>query len=106
MRDGVAEDYTYIVARLRAVEAALPEKAWFERLSRAGEENLLGSLREHFRAFEGVGELLDFERALAEERSAALDLVSSLLPGERPRLLVRAGHDFDNVRHEIGRASC
>jgi vacuolar-type H+-ATPase subunit C/Vma6 len=99
MRDGVAEDYTYIVARLRAVEAALPEKAWFERLSRAGEENLLGSLREHFRAFEGVGELLDFERALAEERSAALDLVSSLLPGERPRLLVRAGHDFDNVRH-------
>lgn len=99
MRGGVAEDYTYIVARLRAVEAALPERAWFERLSRAPEENLLGSLREHFRAFEGVGSLLEFERALTEERAGALDLVSSLLSGERARLLLRAGHDFDNVRH-------
>lgn len=99
MRGGVAEDYTYIVARLRAVEAGLPDRTWFERLCRASEENLLGSIREHFRAFEGVGSLFDFERALAEERAAALDLVSALLPGERPRLLIRAGYDFDNVRH-------
>ncbi len=99
MRGSVAEDYTYIVARLRAVEAALPEKAWFERLARAPEENILGSLREHYSAFEGVGSLLEFELPLAALRLEALELVTSLLAGERPRLLLRAGYDFDNVRH-------
>ena len=99
MRGNVAEDYTYVVARLRAIEATLPDSPWFERLARANEANILASLREHYRAFEAVGSLPEFERALTAERLDALELVTALISGERQRLLIRAGYDFDNVRH-------
>lgn len=99
MRGGVADRYIYIVARLRAIEATLPEPAWFERLARVPEEGLLGSLREYVRGFETVGSPFEFERALEAERLAVLELVTGLLPGERERLFIRAGYDFDNLRH-------
>jgi vacuolar-type H+-ATPase subunit C/Vma6 len=95
----VAEDYTYIVARLRAVEAGKPDRAWFERLARTPEASLLGSLREQYRAFESVSAPDEFERALETEKTAMLDLVTGLLRDERPREFIRARYDFDNLAH-------
>jgi len=95
----VAEDYTYIVARLRALEATMPERAWFERLARTPEANLLGALREHYRGFEEVSSPADFEQALEAEKLSMLDLITGLLREERPRQFVRAGYDFDNLTH-------
>jgi V/A-type H+-transporting ATPase subunit C len=95
----LAEDYTYIVARLRSIEATIPERAWFERLVRTSEESLLGALREHFGGFEGIDGLMDFERALELEKASMLDLVTGLLREERARQFVRAGYDFDNLTH-------
>jgi V/A-type H+-transporting ATPase subunit C len=99
MRGFMAVDFTYVVARLRALEAALPDRAWFERLVRSPEANILGSLREYFPAFEGIDSLAAFERGLTAEKASILVLVSSLLPDERTILFIRAGYDFDNVRH-------
>ena len=95
----MAEDYTYIVARLRSLEALLPERSWFERLARTPEENLLAALREHFRGFESVGSPVEFERALEAEKLSLLDLVTGLLRDERPRQFIRSGYDFDNCTH-------
>lgn len=95
----MAEDFTYIVARLRAIEAALPDRSWFERLVRSPQENVLGSLREYYPAFESIDSLYDFERALMVEKKTMLHLVVSLLAEERSRLFIAAGYDFDNVRH-------
>lgn len=95
----MAEDYTYIVARLRSLEALMPERAWFERLARTPEENLLAALREHYPGFEAVGSAHEFERALEAEKLAVLELVTGLLRDERPRMFLRAGYDFDNCTH-------
>jgi vacuolar-type H+-ATPase subunit C/Vma6 len=95
----LAEDYTYIVARLRSIEALQPERAWFERLARAPGENLLGALREHYRGFEAVSSPAEFERALEAEKRSMLDLVTGLLRDERPRQFIRSGYDFDNCTH-------
>jgi hypothetical protein len=95
----VAEDYTYIVARLRSLEALRPERSWFERLARTPGENLLGALREYFAGFEGVSSAAEFERALEAEKRSLLDLVTGLLREERPILFLRSGYDFDNCTH-------
>jgi hypothetical protein len=95
----LAEDYTYIVARLRSIEALQPERAWFERLARAPGENLLGALREHYRGFEAVSSPAEFERALETEKRSLLELVTGLLQDERPRQFIRSGYDFDNCTH-------
>jgi hypothetical protein len=95
----VAEDYTYIVARLRSLEALRPERSWFERLARTPGENLLGALREYFAGFEGVSSAAEFERALEAEKLSLLDLVTGLLREERPILFLRSGYDFDNCTH-------
>jgi vacuolar-type H+-ATPase subunit C/Vma6 len=95
----LTEDYTYIVARLRSIEALQPERAWFERLARAPGENLLGALREHYRGFEAVSSPAEFERALEAEKRSLLELVTGLLREERPRQFIRSGYDFDNCTH-------
>lgn len=95
----MAEDFTYIVARLRSLEALMPERAWFERLARTPEENLLGALREHYPGFEAIGSAHEFERALDAERLSYLELVAGLLRDERPRAFIRGGYDFDNCTH-------
>jgi hypothetical protein len=95
----VAEDYTYIVARLRSLEALSPERSWFERLARTPGENLLGALREHFGAFEAVSSPAEFERALETEKLSLLELVTGLLREERSRQFIRSGYDFDNCTH-------
>lgn len=95
----MAEDYTYIVARLRSLEALMPERSWFERLARTPAESLLGALREQYRGFEAVGSPAEFERALETEKLLLLDLVTGLLQEERPKQFIRSGYDFDNCTH-------
>lgn len=95
----MAEDYTYIVARLRALEAAMPERGWFERLARTPLASLMGALREYYPSFEGLSDLADFEQALEAEKASMLDLVASLLSEGRSKMFVRGGYDFDNVTH-------
>ncbi len=95
----MAEDYTYIVARLRSLEALSPERSWFERLARTPGENLLGALREHFGGFEAVSSPAEFERALEAEKLSLLELVTGLLQEERSRSFIRSGYDFDNCTH-------
>jgi vacuolar-type H+-ATPase subunit C/Vma6 len=95
----LAEDYTYIVARLRSLEALSPERSWFEHLARTPGENLLGALREHYRGFEAVSSPAEFERALEAEKRSLLELVTGLLQDERPKQFIRSGYDFDNCTH-------
>jgi len=95
----LAEDYAYIVARLRALEAAMPERSWFERLARTPDESLMGMLREYYPSFEDVNAADDFERALEADKVEVLELVTSLLQEERTRQFIRAGYDFENLTH-------
>jgi len=92
-------DYTYAVARLRAIEAVMPDRAWFQRLARTPEEGILGALKEQYPAFEGMTSLAGFEEGIEAGRLAVLELVSALVPDPRAREFFRAGYDFDNLVH-------
>ena len=94
-------DYTYIVARLRAIEAELPDKAWFQRLARSASGQLIGSLREHYRGFERVDAVDEFERGLEAERVSYLSLISSLVGDDSVISFLRSGYDFDNALHLV-----
>jgi V/A-type H+-transporting ATPase subunit C len=94
-------DYTYIVARLRSVEAELPDKAWFQRLVRTAPDSLLQMIREYFRGFERVASLDDFEQGLEAERASYLDLISSLVGDCDVISFLRSGYDFDDALHLV-----
>ncbi len=94
-------DYTYIVARLRAIEAELPDKAWFQRLARSASGQLIGSLREHYRGFERVDTVDEFELGLEIERAHYIDLVSSLVGEEAVITFLRSEYDLDNALHLV-----
>ncbi len=93
----MAQDYTYIVARMRALEASRPDAAWFQRITRAPSDSLLGSVREFFSGFEQVESIYGFEDGIETETSGILDLVESLLSDEDVTGFIRAGYDFDNM---------
>ncbi|UCF06303.1 MAG: V-type ATPase subunit [bacterium] len=93
------QDYTYIIARLRSLEALMPDRAWFQRLARTSEEGLLVTLREQYRGFEPVDSPYDFEMGIEAEKAAVLELISSLITDEETITFVRVGYDFDNVTH-------
>ncbi|MCK4236421.1 MAG: V-type ATPase subunit [Candidatus Krumholzibacteria bacterium] len=95
----MAEDYTYIVARIRAIEAAMPDRAWFQRLVRMSEDALLGALREYYEGFETVHSILEFEKGIEAEKAAVIDLVTGMIADPKTRVFLRAGYDFDNVLH-------
>jgi vacuolar-type H+-ATPase subunit C/Vma6 len=95
----VKKDYTYMVARLRAIEAAMPDKAWFQRIARTPEDAALAALKEYYPAFEGLAILAEFERGLEAEKLGVLELISSLVPDHRVNEFFRAGYDFDNLVH-------
>ncbi len=95
----MAEDRTYIVARVRAVEGKMPGGAWFQRMAGIPMEGFLGPLREHYRGFEQVDSLFEFERGLEAERSGYIDMVAGLIPDPGHRLFFRGAYDFDNVIH-------
>ena len=95
----MAQDYTYIAARMRALEASRPDAAWFQRITRASSDSLLGSVREFFGGFEQVDSIYEYEDGIEAETSGILDLVESLLSDEEVTEFIRAGYDFDNMVH-------
>ncbi|HSG28325.1 MAG TPA: V-type ATPase subunit, partial [Candidatus Krumholzibacterium sp.] len=95
----MAQDYTYIVARLRALEASMPDEAWFQRIARTPAESLLAAIREFYRGFDTVDSLYDFEDGLEAGRKELLDLLGSLISDPDATLFLRAGYDLDNLIH-------
>ncbi len=95
----MAQDYTYIVARLRALEAEMPDAAWFQRLARSPVDGLVSMAREYFAGFEQVGQAAEFERGLEAERTDFMVFVTRLLSDERVVLFLRSEYDFDNLLH-------
>lgn len=93
----MAQDYTYIVARLRALEAEMPDSAWFQRLVRAPADGLLPMIREFFHGFEQVGSLADFETGLEAERAEFMLFLTGLLSDRDTILFLRSEYDFDNA---------
>ncbi|MBN1164878.1 MAG: V-type ATPase subunit [Candidatus Krumholzibacteriota bacterium] len=95
----MAQDYTYMVARLRALEADLPDKAWFQRLARSPEESLLGSMREYFPGFEAAHSLVEFEKGIEAEEARTEQLILGLITDRKVCEFICAGYDFDNLVH-------
>ncbi len=92
----MAVDYTYAVARIRAMEAAMPDKAWFLRMARSPARQLLTGVREYYQGFEGIDGIQDFETGIEADLASLFDLFSSIL-GDGPETeFLRAGADFDN----------
>lgn len=92
----MAVDYTYAVARLRAIEAGMPDRAWFMRMVRSPARQLLSGVREYYDGFEGVEELHGFEAGIEVDLSSLFGLFSSVL-GEGPETeFLRGAADFDN----------
>ncbi|MDD3642424.1 MAG: V-type ATPase subunit [Candidatus Krumholzibacteria bacterium] len=92
----MAADYTYLVARLRAIESQMPDRAWYLRLARTPAPQLLAAVRERFPAFEGVDAVHDFERGIEAERAESRRLLRSLVADRDALLFLLAGDDFDN----------
>jgi len=90
-------DFTYVVARLRAIEASMPDSSWFQRLARTTEDSLLAVLREHFRGFEEIQSVHEFGDALERERVSYLDLLSKIIPDEKYTYFIKKSYDFDNL---------
>jgi len=95
----MAQDYTYIVARLRALEAEMPDSAWFQRLVRSPVDGLLQMAREYFAGFEQVGSAEEFEIGLEAERTDFMVFITRLLSDEQVVLFLRSEYDFDNLLH-------
>ena len=95
----MAQDYTYIVARLRALEAEMPDAGWFQRLVRTPVDGILPMVREHFHGFDQVESLAGIETGLEAERKDFIDLLTRLLSESETVLFLRAGYDFDNALH-------
>ena len=92
----MAADYTYAVARLRAIEAEMPDRAWYARLARTPPAQLLTAVRERFPGFEGTGAVHEFEQGIEAERAAFTALLRSLVGDRRALEFILAGCDFDN----------
>jgi vacuolar-type H+-ATPase subunit C/Vma6 len=92
----LAVDYTYAVARLRAMEAGMPDRSWFMRMARSPTRQLLTGVREHYEGFEGVGAIHEFESGIEADMESLSDFFSSVLGGGRADEFLRGGYDFDN----------
>jgi V/A-type H+-transporting ATPase subunit C len=101
----LGQDYTYIVARLRALEASMPDPAWFQRIARAPVDSVLVSVKEFYRGFDPVDSLYRFEEGIESEKTGFLELLSSLLSDEDAERFFRAGFDFDNLTHAVKAAN-
>ena len=92
----MAVDLTYVVARLRAIEAGMPDRAWFMRMVRSPARQLLSGVREVYEGFEGVENLYEFEKGIEADLASLFDLFSSVL-GQCPEVeFLRGAPDFDN----------
>jgi vacuolar-type H+-ATPase subunit C/Vma6 len=93
----LAEDLTYAVARIRAIEARMPDRAWFLRMARSPARQLLTGVREHYPGFDSVEAPHEFEKGIELDKASLFDLFSSVLgPGPEAEFLM-AGCDFDNL---------
>lgn len=92
----MAVDYTYVVARLRAIEAGLPDRAWFMRMARSPSRQLLTGMREYYAGFEGVEAVHGFEAGIEADMASLYDLFLSILGDSPVTGFLRAGLDFDN----------
>lgn len=95
----MAQDFTYIVARLRALEAEMPDAAWFQRLARSPLGGIVSMAREYFPGFEQVGSHAEFEIGLEADRTGFMVFLTSLLDDESVILFLRSEYDFDNLIH-------
>lgn len=93
----MAVDYTYIAARLNAMEAEMPDRSWYERLARTRVGSLLQVLREFYRSFEAIDSIYSFNRALEMEKAEFLELISKLISDRSTERFLRAEYDFDNL---------
>jgi len=93
----VSVDYTYIVARLNAIEASMPEESWFHRLAGVEAESILNSSKEYFRGFENTESIYHFEKILEAEKLEVFELVSKLISSPDILIFLRGGYDFDNL---------
>ncbi len=93
----MSDEYTYIVSRLNALDAALPDEDWFARFARSAPDSLLSPLKEYFMGFEAVESIEDFESGLQLERAKILDLISSCIDEEDTLIFIRGEYDFDNL---------
>ncbi len=84
---------------MRAIEASRPDAAWFQRITRAPSDSLLGSVREFFSGFDQVESVYEFEDGIEAGISGILDLVESLIQDREVIGFIRAGYDFDNMVH-------
>ena len=90
-------DLTYAVARLRAIEARMPDRAWFMRMARSPSRQLLTGVREYYSAFDGIEALHEFESGIDLDMASLFELFSSVLGSGPETGFLRAGYDFDNL---------
>jgi V/A-type H+-transporting ATPase subunit C len=95
----MATDYTYLIARLRALEADMPDAAWFQRLARSSSGGILTMMREYYHGFEGIGSIEEYETGLEAERASFMKFISSLIDDASTLSFLRSGYDFDNALH-------
>ena len=94
----MALDFTYAVARLRSIEAAMPDRDWFHKLIwEAKTGDMLLDLEEYSPEFKEIHDISEFELALEKDRENFLNLLDMLVPHPRIREFFRAGYDFDNL---------
>ncbi len=89
-------DFTYAVARVRAIEAAMPDRAWFMRIARIPAGQIIAAAREYYPGFDGIESLHRFESALEADAASLHELLSSILGGGAESIFLRAPVDFDN----------
>lgn len=92
----MAADHTYLVARLRSLEAGMPDRGWYGRLARTPAGQLLTTVRERFPGFEGIDAVHRFEEGIEAERAAFTALLAALAPDRRVLEFLLGGEDFDN----------
>jgi V/A-type H+-transporting ATPase subunit C len=92
----LAVDFTYAVARLRAIEASMPDRAWFMRMVRSDGRQLLSGAREYYAGFEQVEALHEFEKGIEADTASLFELLTSVLGECAETEFLRAAADFDN----------
>ncbi len=92
--------FTYAVARIRALENNLLDRATFERLLSEDANGLLRLIREteYVEAFNEIEQPWYFEKGLSNEQNRVLTLLEKLTDNDRTIQLLRIGSDFYNLK--------
>jgi len=90
-------DLTYAVARLKALEAEMPDGQWFLRLAGTDGKSLLEMIRERYPHFREIEALHLYEDAIEAEKRERLDLIGSIVRDGRTVEFIRSGYDFDDM---------